>query len=54
MSNIIKNIILKVVTLSVKEKMVKDKTLVIPIDQKESNVTNVKDWGISKLNVMIL
>lgn len=33
--------------------MVKDKTQNIPIESKESNVTNVKDLVMSKLNVWI-
>lgn len=40
-------------TFNVEEKMVKDKTSTIPTNLKESNVMNVKDFGISKLNVQI-
>lgn len=37
-------------TLNVEEKMVKDKTPVIPTKPNEFNVMNVNGFGISKLN----
>lgn len=40
-------------SLGVEEEIVKDKTLTILTDPKESNVVNVKDLGISKSNVLI-
>lgn len=54
MSNKINKIIQEVVTFSVEEEIVKDKTLDILTDLKESNVMDVKDLGISEPSILIL
>lgn len=54
MSNEINKIIQEMVTFSVEEEIVKDKTLDILTDLKESNVMDVQDLGISEPSILIL